>query len=105
VRRPDEIPQVSDRGLSRHYGERLSKAYADDVRREGRVSEKLTSSDPQPGLGAIVRDIDGREWENTGGEEGSWRNWQQTDVTQTDPETWVKVAGNYGPVTLISEAI
>ena len=61
----------------------------------------LTSSDPQPGWGVIVRDVDGREWENTGGEEGSWANWQQTDATQPDPETWIKVAGNYGPVTLV----
>ncbi len=59
----------------------------------------LTAKDPEPGLGAVVTDATGADWihtlSNNGG--GYWLRWPDLDG---DPESWVKVAGNYGPVTL-----
>lgn len=56
----------------------------------------LTSSDPQPPVGTLVRDDCGREWENSGVYPCAWEL-----AGGGDPESWVKVAGNYGPVTVI----
>lgn len=58
--------------------------------------ETLTFSDPQPPVGTLVRDDCGREWENSGVYPCAWE-----PAGGGDPETWVKVAGNYGPVTVI----
>lgn len=58
----------------------------------------LTSSDPEPPPGTIVRDDLGREWILWDKDEGGC--WLRTDAGD-DPESWTKIAGNYGPVTVL----
>lgn len=60
----------------------------------------LTSSDPEPPAGTVVRDCWGRTWELAWEDEGGM--WWRTDADD-DPESWTKVAGNYGPVTVLEE--
>lgn len=60
--------------------------------------ERLTSADPEPPPGTIVRDDLGTEWELSDEDEGGL--WWRTDADD-DPESWTKVAGNYGPVTIL----
>lgn len=60
----------------------------------GRV---LSSSDPQPPAGTVVRDDCGTTWVNSGCYPAAWMPLDRED----DPESWTKVAGNYGPVTVI----
>lgn len=55
----------------------------------------LTSNDPEPAVATVVRDAFGRKWRRW--PEGYWLN----EDAEDDPESWVKVAGNYGPVTLL----
>jgi hypothetical protein len=57
----------------------------------------LTSSDPQPPIGTIVTDHWGHPWQLDGDEPPTWF---RRDV-DADPESWIKVAGNYGPVTVV----
>lgn len=48
-----------------------------------------------------MRDDLGREWEHA---ESPWFDttyWLPADDPGGDPESWAKVAGNYGPVTLV----
>jgi hypothetical protein len=61
-------------------------------------SAVLTSSDPQPPPGTVVRDDLGRTWELCDEAEGGL--WWRTDADD-DPESWTKIAGNYGPVTVL----
>ena len=58
----------------------------------------LTSADPEPPPGTIVRDRLGRTWELADEDEGGL--WWRTDADD-DPESWTKIAGNYGPVTVL----
>jgi hypothetical protein len=58
----------------------------------------LTSTDPQPPPGTVVRDDLGRTWERCDELDGGY--WWRTD-TDEGPESWTKVAGNYGPVTVL----
>jgi hypothetical protein len=61
----------------------------------------LTSSDPEPlALGAVVTDALGIDWVHVpSGYGGAY--WLPVDDAGTpDPESWVKIAGNYGPVVL-----
>lgn len=62
----------------------------------------LTASDPEPGLGVTVLDDCGYRWRRTDSEsdQGS-ANWEKIDATDFDPESWTKVAGNYGPVKVV----
>jgi hypothetical protein len=64
------------------------------------VGEILTSADPEPPEGTVVRDDCGTLWTSDGPQ---YRPacWTRPDAEVHDPETWVKVAGNYGPVTVI----
>lgn len=62
------------------------------------MSVVLTSADPEPPAGTVVRDDLGREWGRDW--DGGAAPWTRTDGTD-DPESWTKVAGNYGPVTVI----
>lgn len=55
----------------------------------------LTAADPEPPVGAEVADYLGRPWSRE--PEGYWL---RTDDLECDPESWTKVAGNYGPVRL-----
>lgn len=49
----------------------------------------------EPPVGSIVRDNFGRRWWHC--PEGYWA---QVDADD-DPESWVKVSGNYGPVVIL----
>jgi hypothetical protein len=56
----------------------------------------LTSSDPQPPVGTLVRDDGGFRWVNSGLRPCAW---ESADFDSA-PVSWTKVAGNYGPVTV-----
>lgn len=58
----------------------------------------LTSRDPEPPAGSLVRDACGLEWERDW--DGGNACWSHPDG-DGDHETWSKIAGNYGPVTLL----
>ncbi len=58
----------------------------------------LTASNPEPPPGTLVRDDCGTVWVNDGHRPCCW---VQPDAEVHDPESWRKVAGNYGPVTVI----
>lgn len=58
----------------------------------------LTSADPEPPPGTVVRDRHGGTWELSDEAEGGM--WWRTDADD-DPESWTKIAGNYGPVTML----
>jgi hypothetical protein len=58
----------------------------------------LTSRDPEPPVGTLVRDDCGVTWLNDGCRPACW---VQPGADEHDPETWTKVAGNYGPVTVM----
>lgn len=60
------------------------------------AGRKLTTADPEPPSGTVVRDSCGADWERRDGDDGWW----QTEC-YGDPESWVKIAGNYGPVTVV----
>lgn len=61
----------------------------------------LTSADPEPPVGTVVRDDCGVRWVHEGAQ---YRPacWSRLDVDIHDPETWAKVAGNYGPVMVLA---
>ncbi|MFE2969889.1 hypothetical protein ACFXKC_40730 [Streptomyces sp. NPDC059340] len=60
----------------------------------------LTASDPEPPPCTLVRDACGIEWARD--DEGSTQSWVRVQGDSgSDPESWTKVAGNYGPVTVI----
>ena len=63
----------------------------------------MDANDPEPPEGTKVRDALGQSWVRDDGSYGGsgWRNWVPLEVAG-DPETWVKIAGNYGPVELVS---
>lgn len=83
----------------------LVRVYVDAVPVSGTASlavgQVLTASSPEPGGGSIVRGIDMLIWERDG--DGTGPSWFRIDDDGTafgDPESWTKVAGNYGPVFL-----
>jgi hypothetical protein len=63
----------------------------------------LTSTDPEPAYGTVVRDAEGRVWRR--GYDDSRRCWAPLDEdgwpSNDDPESWVRVAGNHGPVEIL----
>lgn len=62
--------------------------------------EWLTSSDPEPPPGTTVEMEDGQRWTRYEGMwPGSWL--AEGHEVDGDPETWTKVAGNYGPVRIV----
>lgn len=65
----------------------------------------LTANDPMPPLGTSVQDALGRVWTRDLPPDGvDNRNgyWLLDDGgADSDPESWIKVAGNYGPVTIV----
>ena len=64
------------------------------------IGDTLTSADPEPPAGTSVTDDLNRPWSR---DPDAWTypdgsaNWTRDD-TEDDPETWNKIAGNYGPV-------
>jgi hypothetical protein len=61
------------------------------------IGQRLTSSDPEPPEGSLVVDDCGILWENDGHRPCCWI---RPDLDVHDPETWTKIAGNYGPATV-----
>ena len=62
---------------------------------------ELTSSDPEPETyGTLVVDVDGGVWERTD-KEGTRFGWSRVDDWNDDPRSWIRLAGNHGPVRLI----
>lgn len=57
----------------------------------------LSAADPQPPPGTVVRDDCGVTWINSGCYPAAWIH----PDGEGDPESWTKIAGNYGPVTVI----
>ena len=70
-------------------GEHLAEVHA--------TARVMTSTDPQPPAGTVVRDDCGVTWVNSGCHPAAWMPLDRED----DPESWTKVAGNYGPVTVL----
>lgn len=52
----------------------------------------------EPPIGSIVRDDLGRLWQR---EDDQLSYWPLVDHPECGPESWYKVSGNYGPVTLV----
>ena len=65
--------------------------------RDGVIDETLTSGDTPPPPGTIVMDDCGVRW--TRDDDGWWLREGRVD---SDPESWNKIAGNYGPVRVVS---
>lgn len=67
----------------------------------------LTSSDPEPRAGTMVEAEDGIRWWRDATHIGAACNWfpesELTNPDRHDPESWTKVAGNYGPVRIVLE--
>jgi len=63
---------------------------------------RRTSNDAEPPAGTVVRDCYGRLWRRV----GDGRAWipLEDDLSRRndDPETWVRVAGNFGPVEVVA---
>ena len=55
----------------------------------------LTSADPEPPVGTVVRTCDGFHWVRIG------EFWIMRHHANSERETWIKIAGNYGPVTVV----
>lgn len=64
------------------------------------VGTVLTSSDPEPPMGTIVAMENGQLWVNFGYYPCAWMRPGSSGGSYDDVETWTKVAGNYGPVTV-----
>ena len=64
----------------------------------GRV---LRAVDPEPPVGTVVRDDCGLTWVNDGHRPCCWVRPDLVAEGVNDPETWTKIAGNYGPVTVL----
>jgi hypothetical protein len=67
------------------------------------MSEWLNAAAPEPPEGTIVEDRDGRRWIRIDGAYGgdgmsNWMGIYRDGSPHGDVETWVKVAGNCGPV-------
>lgn len=60
----------------------------------------FTAADPQPPPGTRVRDDCGLTWRRGDPRLGE-DYWVRGDSTGGDPESWSKIAGNYGPVTVL----
>lgn len=61
----------------------------------------LQASDPEPGPGTMVLDDCGIVWINDGHRPCCWVRPDLIEQGIHDPESWIKVAGNYGPVTVL----
>jgi len=61
----------------------------------------LTAADPEPPRGTVVEGEVAGRWERT--TEPDTDYWLPVDDDGTaDPESWNKIAGNYGPVRVVS---
>jgi hypothetical protein len=64
----------------------------------------LSSSDPEPGRDVVAETGWGQRWHRTDsdGYPGA-ANWEVVGAGAFDPESWTKVAGNYGPVKVVRD--
>lgn len=58
----------------------------------------LTANDPEPPISSMVKDATGMWWVHVPASYGR-SYWLPYRNLAADPESWIKVAGNYGPVT------
>lgn len=63
------------------------------------IGRRLTAFDPEPPPGTLVRDNCGREWSRD--DEGGPAGWTEPEADHHNPQTWTKIAGNYGPVRVL----
>lgn len=64
------------------------------------VGRRLTARDPEPPMGSVVLNDCGIVWLNDGYAPCCWVRPDLVARDIHDPETWRKIAGNYGPVTI-----
>ena len=68
----------------------------------------LTSASPEPPPGATVVDENGVRWYRAYDQEtdgaANWCGADRGGWMDGDPETWTKIAGNYGPVRLLEDS-
>lgn len=67
-----------------------------------KIEQLLTAADPEPGVGTVVRDSCGGVWLNTGYYPCAWMHPGGRGGAWDEVETWTKIAGNYGPVVVLS---
>jgi hypothetical protein len=79
-----------------HVPAELAKSF--NFGRRPQAGDILTSVDPEPPVGTLVRDDCGTRWGNVGD------YWVPMDAKGDgwEPESWAKIAGNYGPVTVLA---
>lgn len=79
-------------------GSRWTTAYPSAAEPEAAPAGRaLTPADQEPPPGTVVRDATRERWTHCG-EGGYWLRAGQEDG---DPESWTKISGNYGPVTVL----
>jgi len=65
----------------------------------------LTSNDPEPPVGTVVRDCYGDLWRREPPDPP--RDWfliePDGSFDNADPETWTRIAGNQGPVEVVTD--
>lgn len=85
---------------------RLPDGFASSTHEFGieiRQQHWLTASDPERGRDVVVEEKDGTRWHRTDdGDHDGAANWEKVGVSYFEPESWTKVAGNYGPVRVVS---
>jgi hypothetical protein len=80
---------------------RLPQGFQGSVNIEIRPRRRFTASDPQPPAGTTVIDDTGCRWTRQYNREPcGWIS--EHDTEAVDPESWTKVAGNYGPVMVVA---
>ena len=63
------------------------------------IGARLTSRDPEPPPGTLVATEGGEKWRRY--PDMAPGSWLMEGHEDGDPETWRKVAGNYGPATVL----
>ena len=81
----------------------LAVPIPDQPRHSARIGPLLTAADPEPPAGTVVEMEWGERWWRDGGPGPcEWFPMSQlTNPDRHDPESWTKVAGNYGPVRVV----
>ena len=88
-------------GVATTFGAALESAYLASERAEVKriAGARMTSNDPEPPPGTTVLDDCGARWTRIPGMEPC--GWLMAGHDGGDPESWTKVAGNYGPVRVV----
>lgn len=71
---------------------------------------RFTSTDPELPPGSIVKDAKGdlwtRDYDTPIGGRHAWHPIDDRgEPRNDDPESWTRVAGNYGPVTMLAQVL